>query len=669
MGTRGISISLPAEKHARNAVYSAVAVFAFAFLNAVILLASVLGGPGLNPLNLIETLTLLGLMYASLYGARQILRGDAEGGAWTVIYAFAVSAFLRTILRDSIGIPLGVMAAVVASIVGYLTLPAHKAGRASILGYGSGAAIVIFDLFAAVLYVRQPSGPDIVAATGTLAGFVFLLQLGILLLQGRRLGLGVKVASAFSIFTLTTVIAVGFSGIQIMKYWMAVSADATGLAGQTVTVLQQGIIVTGALVSFLGTVMGAFITGALAAPLQRLAETSTKVASGNLDARAALDTEDEVGELASSFNKMADALKGMIRQLEARAEERTRALERRAGLIRTAAEIGRASTSVHDLESLLEHTTRLISERFGFYHIGIFLLDPANEYAVLRSANSEGGKKMLERGHRLKVGETGIVGYVTRVGKPRVALDVGKDAVFFDNPDLPDTRSEMALPLMIGDQILGALDVQSVEEQAFTDEDIETLQIVADQLAIAIQNARLFSETQEALELSRRAYGKSSREAWRKTIKNEPRTGYISSAAGTTRISSEPPSVEVIKAMSTGDVVISSDGLTISVPINIRGLTIGALRLKKSDLSKPWTPDETSLAIALTEQISGALESARLYKEAQQLAARERIIGEISSRIGAVSDMESILQTAVEELGSKIGSATEVTIELASEER
>ena len=141
----------------------------------------------------------------------------------------------------------------------------------------------------------------------------------------------------------------------------------------------------------------------------------------------------------------------------------------------------------------------MINREFGFYHVGIFLLDTAREYAVLSAANSDGGQKMLERSHRLKVGETGMVGYVTSTGKPRVALDTGADAVFFNNPDLPETRSEIALPLRVGDEIIGALDVQSTEPNAFSQEDINVASILADQVSIAIQNARQFEETRRAL--------------------------------------------------------------------------------------------------------------------------------------------------------------------------
>ncbi|MCK4315541.1 MAG: GAF domain-containing protein, partial [Anaerolineae bacterium] len=187
----------------------------------------------------------------------------------------------------------------------------------------------------------------------------------------------------------------------------------------------------------------------------------------------------------------------------AMALERIRLLEeteRRATQLAAASEVARDATAILDVDQLLHETVQLISEQFGFYHAGVFLVDDKHEYAVLRAASSEGGRRMLSRGHKLEVGKVGMVGYVTDTGKPRIALDVGKDAVHFVNPDLPETRSEMTLPLRVHGEVIGALDVQSTEESAFTGEDVAVLQTMADQLANAIENARLFGEIEQTAE-------------------------------------------------------------------------------------------------------------------------------------------------------------------------
>jgi len=244
----------------------------------------------------------------------------------------------------------------------------------------------------------------------------------------------------------------------------------------------------------------------IAAPIQRLTLTAKQIAAGDLTVQASATTSDEIGTLAHAFNTMTSRLRQTLEELEKRVEERTAELslanernQRRARHFEAIAHIARTISSTRDLDVLLSQITTVINQEFGFYHIGIFLLDTAKEYAVLSAANSEGGKTMLERGHRLKVGETGLVGFVTGTGKPRVALDTGADAVFFNNPDLPETRSEIALPLHVGDEIIGALDVQSTEPNAFLQEDINVLSTLADQVSIAIQNARQFEETRKAL--------------------------------------------------------------------------------------------------------------------------------------------------------------------------
>ena len=162
--------------------------------------------------------------------------------------------------------------------------------------------------------------------------------------------------------------------------------------------------------------------------------------------------------------------------------------------------MAREISGKNDLDTLLDTSASLIRERFGFYHVGIFLTDEKKEYAVLRSATGEAGQVMLERGHRLKIGEIGMVGYVVSQGEARISMDVDSDAVHYKNPLLPETRSELALPLRLGEITIGAMDVQSVVPNAFSHEDVRILQTIADQLAIAFEKTRLVVELQRSLE-------------------------------------------------------------------------------------------------------------------------------------------------------------------------
>lgn len=446
-----------------------------------------------------------------------------------------------------------------------------------------------------------------------------------------------------------------------------VGVVALDIAANTI-VQEQNQILAQSIVIFLvvlaaGIILGYLAGNALTQPVTKLVEITLAFASGKFDQRVDIKTQDEIGDLAKTFNSMAGEIQNLIGSLEERVSDRTGALDKRATLLKAVADVGKAITSFRSLPELLQQTTYLISENFGYYHAGIFLLDEHKEYAILTATNSEGGQRMLEKKHQLKIGETGIVGYVTQNAKARIALDVGNDAVYFDNPDLPNTRSEMALPLVVGGQILGALDVQSIVSQAFSEQDVATLQILAEQLAIAIQNVNLFNETEKALESARSVYGDISRDAWIKILRTQSRTGYIATPPGTVQVHSEILEPNLTKAFETGDIVLGSDNLTISVPIKVRGQSIGAIRLKKSEIQEAWTQDETNLAIALSDQLSGALESARLYKESQQQAARESLVSDISARISAVSHTDAILRETVQGLGQNLGQAS-VTMQL-----
>lgn len=343
-------------------------------------------------------------------------------------------------------------------------------------------------------------------------------------------------------------------------------------------------------------------------------------------------------------------LQELQKGLELRVDQRTTELQGRVTQFQTISQVSQTISGIQNLDELLPRVTDLISQRFEIYHTGIFLVDDRNENAVLQAANSAGGQNMLARGHRLKVGAQGIVGNATSTGHPRIALDVGEDAVYFDNPDLPDTRSEIALPLKVAGQTFGALDLQSTQPNAFGDEDIQTLSILADQVAIAIQNARLFEQSRQAAEEAEVAYRQMTGQTWRQVAAQKKVLGYEYDGG------SPKPITEA-----------SKDESSLNIPLVLRGQTIGKLKLSKLDSDRNWTEDELAMAQAAAERTALTLESARLLEEAQRRATRERVIGDISSSISTFSDMEGILRTAVQQLGRRMGGA-EVTLELGIEQ-
>ncbi|HXF84066.1 MAG TPA: GAF domain-containing protein [Anaerolineales bacterium] len=361
--------------------------------------------------------------------------------------------------------------------------------------------------------------------------------------------------------------------------------------------------------------------------------------------------QDKLQKAYSELRLREDELMAIQATLEQRVEERARELSlagqkmgKRAGQLQTIAEVARAFVSIRDIDTLLPMLARLISERFGFYHVGIFLLDDSKRYAVLRASNSPGGQRMLRRRHKLKVGEQGVVGFVAHTKHPRIALDVGADAVFFNNPDLPQTRSEMALPLLSGDEIIGVLDIQSTEKAAFTDEDVEVLSILADQTAIAIQNALLNEKTQKALREAEIAFSQLTGSAWQAYAKTIRLRGYRYDGIKSEALKEAPASREEEEALS--------------IPVRLRGKTIGRLKLKALDASREWTEDELAMMEAAAERAALAVEGARLLDDAQKRAAREAFLSEVAAKLGATFQLDSIMRDTVEELGQVLKNAT-----------
>jgi GAF domain-containing protein len=356
-------------------------------------------------------------------------------------------------------------------------------------------------------------------------------------------------------------------------------------------------------------------------------------------------------------NNAVDQLETLNIELEQRVSDRTQELERaNQGNIRrtvqfeSIARVARIISSTQSIDTLLSQITETISDQFGFYHIGIFLLDNSREYAVLVATNSAGGQKMLERNHRLPVGGTSIVGFVTDYGQPRVALDVGLDAVYFNNPDLPQTHSEIALPLRIGADVFGALDVQSTETNAFSQDDVGILSTLADQVSIAIQNARSYQQSREALLQAEAASKQMGEQQWTQFLNIQPVEGYYFDGVET-------------KNLSAFDKERSH---SLAIPLTLRGTRIGTIKLSSPDSDRKWTEDEIAIAQATAERTSLALESARLLQEAQKRATKERTIGKISAKIGNLVNLENIVQTAIQELGNTLPD-TEVAVQFTSD--
>jgi GAF domain-containing protein len=349
--------------------------------------------------------------------------------------------------------------------------------------------------------------------------------------------------------------------------------------------------------------------------------------------------ERNVSGLKESF-ETAKTLSTELEQEHERLASRSQDLERRVTQIRTAAEISRSLGTILDFQELLQNVVDLVKDRFELYYIGVFLVDENNRYAVLAAGTGEPGEQMMREDHKLSVGGSSMVGWATAHGKPRIALDVGQEAIRFVNPHLPLTRSELALPIAIGNQILGAISVQSVEAEAFDEDDIVVLQGIADSLAIALENANLFKQFEESLKeiqhLNRQYFG----EAW---------TGFVAETE--------------ISVSKETDATNGEESEVVNIPLILRGeQTIGNITLEtdRAELH----PEEIEFIDAVSNQAAMALESARLFQEAQARAGSERIISEVSAKMRETLDIHTILKTTADKVRSMMN-LPEVTIRLA----
>ncbi|MEK7808344.1 MAG: GAF domain-containing protein [Chloroflexota bacterium] len=354
----------------------------------------------------------------------------------------------------------------------------------------------------------------------------------------------------------------------------------------------------------------------------------------------------EIAQLTQAFNALLDQANRSAKSLEHEVTERTDQLA-------AINEIATTVSSTLDVGEVLSRTVNIIRDRLGFYHVSVFLMDEKYEYAIVRESTGEIGRIMKERGHRLALGSQSIIGYVTQHHQARIALDVSADAVHFNNPLLPNTRSEMALPLIVGDTLIGALDVQSTEANAFDTDDIAVLQNMANQIAIAMNNARLYQEAQERIKESNQLTQLYLTQSWQ---------SYSRAHAETVNLRLEGETVKPAPELNETDLTLSAptlseDGTILSVPITLRDQIIGEFSLSAPPESVQWSSDDLLLAEAVITQVALAIENARLLEETQsslaatnRLARRERMIADVSQKLTAGLEIKNVLQIAADEL-------------------
>jgi GAF domain-containing protein len=341
-------------------------------------------------------------------------------------------------------------------------------------------------------------------------------------------------------------------------------------------------------------------------------------------------------EFARVVNQMQNAFQSLIverTQLEDKVRERTEELEAKTNQLRASTNIARNVAEIQDISILLETVTKLISEKFEYYHVGLYILDDQKKTAFLQSASSETGKQLIGQGFRVESDRRNAINKVIEKNGAYITSDT-EDPNFIRDINFPITRSRMLLPLTVRGNVLGVLDMHSDQTKAFDGQDAEILQTLSDLVAISFDNVRLINETKSLVSQLEINTSFQARRTWSKlTTRQKPAYQYT------------PAGVRPLFSVDSDDV---TEGLR--VPLILYGQTIGTIKLKRKGGIAEWSDRERVLVEKIADQVALALENSRLVDEAQKSALRDQMIANISSRVRETLDVESVIRTATTEL-------------------
>lgn len=398
-------------------------------------------------------------------------------------------------------------------------------------------------------------------------------------------------------------------------------------------------------------VMGLLLSQSMVPPLVQLRQAIQALIRGNFNAPLPATTRpDELGALSAEFANMRGHVQQVFGDLQAQIGERDRQ-------VRLTQAISRAALQERDANVLMSRIVTLILDNFpAIYHAQIFLLDQEGRYAVLRASTGRAGQELLKRGHRLAVGSVSVIGQVTEQGQMVVVRDIGVSAVHRRNEFLPETQAELAIPLKLGDRVIGALDVQSKERDSFDEDLISTLQTLADQITIAIENVRLYEQSQQLLRTVEKDTRQRTQQSWQELFALL-RAPMLTASAGTqTGFQSADLREAAIRSKRTV-VGTRTDYRTIPVvvPVILRGLVLGVVEfeLREADFSY----GKVLLAEELVNRFAISLENARLFLENARSAEREAFVNTVGSLLTTENTIKGILETAIREVGAALNTS------------
>ena len=363
-------------------------------------------------------------------------------------------------------------------------------------------------------------------------------------------------------------------------------------------------------------------------------------------------------QISQAFNierEITEQLQRQRRELEDLVAQRTRGLERRAIQLQTTSDIAKMASELNNPQALMEQAIELIRARFGFYHASIFTMDETGNWANLAASTGEAGKQMMTRQHRLAVGSASIIGWVTANRLPRIAHDVEADPYHFKNPLLPETRSELAVPLLVGQRLLGTLDVQSTEANIFSEDDVRALEAIASELSVTIDSTRIQQSLQNRLERLEAGSRKQLQDAWQQIGRQTIVPTIHLDTSGERIAPQEERFVLTEQAYQEAQTVVSENGLELAVPVNVRGESIATITARRPAGTEPWNEEEIALVEAIASQAALALESARQRVEEDRRLLELEVINRVSQAVSQMLRLDSVYRIVQRQLAQIMG--------------
>lgn len=432
------------------------------------------------------------------------------------------------------------------------------------------------------------------------------------------------------------------------------------------------------LISIVISIATALIARSLTNPLISLAKVANLISQGDLNARAKVNTTDEIGLLASAFNSMTDQLQSTLVGLEERIFNRTLELKKSNVELEIISEVAREISVIRDLQTLLAVSVNLIHERLNYYHVGIFLVDERGETAFLQAASSIAAEKMLALKVKVHIGGLDMLGNTLRAGRVYYSPDISQDKYLTKNPLLPESISEAILPLRIRNITIGALDIHASNNTSLGEREINTLKLLADQLAAAIENAQLVQQVEDTLNTLTNTNRSQTQQIWRTAITQRERPAFEYDGLQVRAVPQNLPA-NLLKQLETGKPIVlkqngevkdESNGSknTLLIPLLVLNQVIGVIGLEQGDPNRSWTDEEIAIAQAAANRTALTLENARLLEESQRRAAKERAIFDATARIGSAVNIENILNTTAEEI-ERVLNSSEVILQFTNDKK